>query len=94
MLLLLPELFSEGPALTMLVLNAAPPWTQWPLPRVGPPASNLAWKMGAVECMEAYFLGGKRMGGTTLRAKARRKRERAVLKEMKAVSREIGRKTQ
>jgi len=28
-------------------------------------------------------------GGMTLRAKARRKRERAILREMKAISREI-----
>lgn len=55
----------------------------------GAPCEQPGMKNGRCRMHGGVFFRRETHGGTTLRAKTRRKTERAVLREMKAVSREI-----
>lgn len=55
----------------------------------GGPCEQPGMQNGRCRMHGGVFFRRETHGGMTLRAKARRKRERAILREMKAISREI-----
>lgn len=55
----------------------------------GAPCEQPGMKNGRCRMHGGVFFKREKHGGATLLAKSRRKKERAVLREMKAISREI-----